>query len=108
MTVYFIHITQENANPQMEAQELPYPGPVLLVRGSIQAHKDIYLVCNRSCLCKVSLANIPLILFACFYVFHLQYSEGCTTFFSFFDSFFLDHKVVRRPRLTHLLTRLNC
>ena len=84
---------------------VPHPQPVVIVRGTYTKFKDAYLVCEKIVLCKIT-QDLPIILFAAYYVFNMQYCSGCTNFYSFFEVLFLAIKPPKRTRLNNFLNML--
>ena len=67
-----------------------HPQTFVIVRGNYYKVKDAYLVCKKMVLSKIKPFDLPLVLFATYYVFNIQYCSGCTNFFSFLEVPFLN------------------
>ena len=77
-----------------------------MIRGTRLKVKDAFLICEKIVLSRIEVADIPLILFAAYYVFNIVYPIGCTNFFSFFEVIFLNSTPPKRARLNHLINML--
>ena len=55
---------------------------------------------------KADLADMPIILFAMYYVFNMEYSIGCSNYFGFFEVIFLN-TATKRNKINHLLNMLD-
>ena len=109
-TKYFnVILLQEQTEVQARVpmSQIILPQPVILIRGSVQEPKEAYLATDKVILCKLSMENALLALMAAFYSFNVQYTPGCTNFFSFIDTYFLDHKMPKRSRISNFLAQLN-
>ena len=77
-------LIQDYADVTAEAKEVTHPQSVIIIRGTCTEPKDAYLVCEKLVLSKFSPADVPLMLFATYYVFNMHYCSGCTNFFTFY------------------------
>ena len=80
---------------------MTHPQPVIIIRGTCTEPKDAYLVCEKLVLSKFSPADVPLMLFATYYVFNMHYCSGCTNFFTFLEVLFLNVAPPKRAKLNH-------
>ena len=55
---------------------------------------------------RIDLTIVPIILFASYYVFNLQYCTGCTNVFLFLEVLFLNAPPVKRSKLRNFLNSL--
>jgi len=79
----------------------------VIIRGQAKAPKDGYLVVENRIMSKIDLADVPLILFASYYVFNMQYCTGCTNVFSFLEVLFLNAPPIKRTKLKNFLNCLD-
>jgi len=91
----------------LEAKELDQPQPLILVRGTVKNPKEAYLVSERVVMSKVTVKEIPINLFATYYVFNMEYCPGTRNFFSFLEAIFLNIPVQRKTKINHLLNMLD-
>ena len=63
-----------------KAREIEHVHPILIIRGSPKNPKDGFIICEKVLMSKADLADIPIILFATYYVFNMEYSIGCSSF----------------------------
>ena len=68
--------------------------------------KDGFLACEKTLMSKVKLVDIPIVLFATYYVFNMEYSIGCSNYFSFLEVIFLNC-ATKRNKINHLLNMLD-
>ena len=101
--VYFF---QEFSDVSTEAKNTEYPQPVIIIRGQAKTPKDGYQVVKNRIMSRIDLTDVPIILFASYYVFNLQYCTGCTNVFSFLEVLFLNAPPVKRLKLRNFLNSL--
>jgi len=65
---------------QLKQKKLDQADPVIIIRGMPKHPKDGFLVCEKSMLPKIYLADLPTALFTAYYVFKIQYCAECTNF----------------------------
>ena len=58
---------------------------MIIVRGKANDPKDAYLATEGQLLCMLPLEKAPYVLSAAFYAFNMQYTAGCTNFYSFWS-----------------------
>ena len=99
-------LTQETSNIEKEAQEVPCPQPCLLVKG--EQMKELYLVIEKTVICKVPASAAPLALLSAYYCFNLHYTLGCNNLYSFFEVVFLGRKrPAKKTQLAYVLAQLS-
>lgn len=81
--------------------------PTVVIRGTPKHPADGYLVCEKSLLSKINVEDLPIALFATYYVFNMQYCAGCTNFFTFLEAIFLNIAAPKKTKINHLLTMLD-
>ena len=91
----------------MEAKELDQPQPLILVRGTVKKPKEAYLVSEQVVMSKVKMEEIPVNLFATYYVFNMEYCPGARNFFGFLETIFLNIPVQKKTKINHLLNMLD-
>lgn len=96
------HALQEFADVAKEAQNVS-PQPVVMVRGTQVKVKDAFLVCEKMVLSRIDADDIPLMLFATYYVFNIRYPIGCT---NFLEVIFINATPPKRARLNHFINML--
>ena len=79
--------------------------PIVIIRGTPKNPADGYLVCEKSLLSKINEADLPIVLFATYYVFNMQYCSG-TNFFIFLEAIFLNIAAPKKTKINHLLNML--
>ena len=89
--VYFFQFSDVST----EAKNTEYPQPVIIIRGQAKTPKDGYLVVENRIMSRINLTDVPIILFASYCVFNLQYCTGCTNVFSFLEVLFLNAPPVK-------------
>jgi len=91
-----------------EAKALEYPQPVVLIRGSASNPKDGYLVIENIVMSRIKVEELPIVLFAAYYVFNIEYTAGTRNFYQFLETIFLNVTVPKtKTRLNHLLNMLD-
>ena len=100
-------MSQEFSDASAEAKKLEQAQPIVIIRGTPKHPKDAHLVCERSLLSKINVADLPIALFATYYVFNMQYCAGCTNFFSFLEAIFLNIAAPKKTKINHLLNMLD-
>ena len=80
--------------------------PLVILRETPTKVKDAHLVCEKMVLTKVVPQDLPIILFAAYYVFNMQYCSGCTNFFTFLEVIFLNATPPKRTKLNSFLNML--
>lgn len=100
---YFL---QEFTDVAEEAKQAVHPQPLVIIQGTAADPKDAFLVCEKQVLSKVAAGDLPIVLFATYYVFNMQYCSGCTNFFSFFEVLFINAAPPKRAKLNHFLNML--
>ena len=75
-------------------------------QGLTSKPKDAYIATEGLVLCKVPIQQVPFVLLSTYYVFNMQYSHGCSNFFSFLEFLFLGIKPPKRTKLQHFITGL--
>jgi len=98
---YFL---QEFADVAEEAKQAVHPQPLVIIRGTAADPKDAFLICEKQVLSKVAAGDLPIVLFATYYVFNMQYCSGCTNF-SFFKVLFIN-AAPKRAKFNHFLNML--
>lgn len=92
----------------MEAKSLGQPQPVILVRGTAKKPKEGYLVSEQIVMSKVKVEEIPVNLFATYYVYNMEYCPGTRNFFNFLEVIFLNVTPPKKAiKLNHLLNMLD-
>ena len=99
--------SQEFSDAATEAMKLEQAQPIVIIRGTPKHPADGYLVCEKSLLSKINLSDLPIALFATYYVFNMQYCAGCTNFFTFLEVIFLNIAVPKKTKINHLLNMLD-
>lgn len=89
-----------------EAEKAPRPQPFVIVRGTSRCIKDAFLVCEKMVLSKIKPFDLPIILFAAYYVFNMQYCSGCTNFFTFLEVLFINAAPPKRAKLNHFINMI--
>jgi len=86
-----------------EAKAVEYPQPVVLIRGSASNPKEGYLVIENTVMSKIKVDELPIVLFAAYYVFNIEYVPGTRNFYQFLETIFLNVSVPKtKTRLNHL------
>lgn len=81
----------------------------MIVRCNDGDVKDCYLAIEKQIICKVEIRHAVFILFASFYVFNVNYPDGCSNVYLLLELLFFKKKVVgRKPRLAAILAELTC
>lgn len=93
---YFL---QEFTDVAEEAKQAVHPQPLVIIRGTAADPKDAFLVCEKQVLSKVAAGDLPIVLFATYYVFNMQYCSGWTNFFSFFEVLSINAAPPKRAKL---------
>ena len=57
----------EHADATKEAKELPCPLPIIIVRHTVECPKEAFLACEKMIICKISIEDIAIALFAAYY-----------------------------------------
>ena len=83
------------------AKSVPFPQPCLIVAKSGEEFKYTYVATEGQVLCKV-----PVVLLCVFYALNMQYTHGCTNFYSFLEHLFLDISPPNRSKLQHFITTM--
>ena len=92
----------------IEAKALEYPQPLVLIRGSASNPKDGYLVIENIVMSRIKVEELPIVLFAAYYVFNIEYTTGTRNFYQFLEAIFLNVTVPKtKTRLNHLLNMLD-
>ena len=91
----------------MEAKELEQPQPLILVRGTAKQPKEGYLVSERLVMSKVKVEDIPVNLFATYYVYNMEYCHGARNFYNFLEVIFLNIPVQKKTKINNLLNMLD-
>ena len=91
----------------MEAKEVDQPQPLILVRGNVKNPKEGYLVSEQLVLSKVKVEDIPVNLFATYYVFYMEYCDGARNFYNFLEVIFLNIPVQKKTKINNLLNMLD-
>ena len=97
-----MYFFQEFSDVSTEAKNTEYPQPVIIIRGQA----DGYLVVDNRIMSRIDLTDVPIILFASYYIFNLQHCTGCTNVFSFLEVLFLNAPPVKRSKLRNFLNSL--
>ena len=99
---------QEFCDISAEAKGLEHPQPVVLIRGSAQNPREGYLVIENTVMSKIKIEELPIVLFAAYYVFNIEYCVGTRNFYQFLEIIFLNVPVPKtKTRLNHLLNMLD-
>lgn len=98
---------QEFSDASTEAKNAECPQPVIIIRGQTKSPKDGYLAVENRIMTKIDLSDVPIILFAAYYVLNMQYCTGCTNVFSFLEVLFLNAPPVKRSKLKNFLNSLD-
>ena len=98
---------QELSDASLEARHTEYLQPVVIIRGQATHHKDGFLAMEKMLLSMVNVEYIPVLLFAAYYVFNMQYCNGCANVFSFLEVLFLNASPPRRSKLKNFLHSLD-
>ena len=92
----------------MEAKSLDQPQPLNLVRGTVKKPKEGYLVSEQLVLSKVKIEQIPVNLFATYYVYNMEYCPGARNYFNFLEVIFLNVPAPKKAiKINHLLNMLD-
>ena len=79
---------------------------MIIVRGKANDPKDAYPATEGQLLCLLPLEKAPYVLLTAFYAFNMQYTAGCTNFYSFLEYLFLDVPAPKRSKIQHFITTL--
>lgn len=88
------------------AKDAKFPQPFVVVRGEVRNLHDGFMCVEGKVVCEVPLDSIPYILLCVFYTFNLQYTQGCTNFYSFMEYLFLGVTPPKRSKLQHFITSI--
>ena len=99
--------SQEHSDASAEAMKLEQAQPIVIIRGTPKNPADGYLVCEKSLLSKINVGDLPIALFATYYVFNMQYCAGCINFFTFLEAIFLNIAAPKKTKINHLLNMLD-
>ena len=85
------------------------PEPRIMVRGTLQAPKDAFLIVENNVLCKLfKFDRMCLLLVSTFYVFNMIYTKGLNNFFCFMESSLMGQKVPKdKFRVAQLMSLLS-
>ena len=98
---------QVNADIVQEATELPTKQCCLLATGTIKEVREVFLCLENQVLMRIEkTAQAVAALFAAFFVFNSNYTNGTYSLFQFLECIFLRAKVSKKPRLARLIARL--
>ena len=89
------------------AKSVPFPQPCLIVAKSGEEFKYTYVATEGQVLCKVPAEKAPFVLLCVFYALNMQYTHGCTNFYSFLEHLFLDISPPKRSKLHFITTMTN-
>jgi len=90
------------------ARDVEQAQPVIVIRGTHILPLEGYLVTEKVLMSKVpSLADVPLILFATYFVFNMEYCNGCSNFYSFLEVAFLDAPTPKKTKIRHFINMLD-
>lgn len=90
------------------AREVDQAQPVIVIKGTHIMPQEGYLVTEKVVMSKVpSLADVPLILFATYFVFNMEYCNGCSNFYSFLEVTFLDAPVPKKTKIRRFINMLD-
>jgi len=85
-----------------------HPQPVVLIRGSASSPTEGYLVIEKTVMSRIKVNELPITLFAAYYVFNIEYPAGTRNFYQFLEAIFLNVSVPKtKTRLNHLLNMLD-
>ena len=79
----------------------------LLCTGGIKKVEEVFLVLEKKILFAVKATHCAVILFATFFVFHLNFPIGANSFFQFLEYAFLKVKLPKKQALARLAAKLN-
>ena len=78
------------------------PQPMLVIRGSLAAPKDAFLVIEKQVFSKVTdIKKGSFILLASFFVFNMEYTKSLTNYYTFLEYFYLNLKVPKGKTKLH-------
>ena len=97
---------QKNADADVEAKKIEHPQPAVLVRGETKKPHDAYICTEGQVLCSIPLDEATYALLCVFYTFNMQYTSGCTNFYSFLEYIFLGVTPPKRCKLQHFITSI--
>ena len=105
--VYILSI-QDNADIQLYGARFD-PEPRIMVRGTLQAPKDAFLIVESNVLCKLSqFDRMCLLLVGTFYVFNMVYTKGLGNFFCFVETSLMGYKMPKdKFRVAQLMSLLS-
>ena len=101
---------QEHCDVSAVARDVDQAQPVIVIRGTHILPQEGYLVTEKALMSKLpvySLADVPLILFATYFVFNIQYCNGCSNFYSFLEVAFLDAPIPKKTKIRHFINMLD-
>lgn len=107
MTWYYelLFFIKEYADLSKEAEDAS-PQPVILIQGTQANVKSAFLICEKMVLSKIDAVDIPIVLFAAYYVFNIKYASGCTNLFSFLEVIFINAPPPKRAKINHFINML--
>ena len=87
--LYVFLIMQGCANVTDVSAENKIVTPYIMVVGTWQQATQAFLVVDKQVVMDVAISDIPLILMSAFFVFNIQYPNGCANFYTFMEVFTL-------------------
>ena len=102
-------IFQVTSDLQKVAKDSENLEPSLLALGEKNSVKEIYLVAEKSVICKVKhIQEAPLVLLSAFYSYNMFYPKGTENFYAFLEYIILDKKPTKMTaNLSHFITTLS-
>ena len=77
-----------------------------MVRGTATKVKDAVLSIEGTVLSKINPIDIPIVLFAAYYVFNIKYKNGTANFYSFSEVIFINATPPKRAKLNHFINMI--
>ena len=77
-----------------------------MARGTLEAPKEAFLICEKMIMCQIPGEDIAVVLFAAYYTFNMQYCCGCTNLFCLLEVLYLNATPPKRTRLMNIINML--
>ena len=109
VNLFLLFFLKDDTDISASAKAVEFPQPCLIVRKMIEdprAPTEAYVATEGQVLCKVPLEQAPFVLLSTFYTFNMQYTNGCTNFYSFLEYLFLETVPPKRSKLQYFITSL--
>ena len=89
----------------MAAKEVIVAQPCVLVEGQLSSPQKVYLGVEKDILCVIPPKKVAAALMSAFYAFNMEYTAGCSNFYSFFEKVFFDMRLSgKKQRLGSVLS----